>query len=220
MAYTALDVKALRDKTGLGMMDCKKALEENEGDMDKAIDFLRKKGLAASANKASRIATEGIVESYIHPGGRVGVLIELNCETDFVARTEGFQRLVREIAMHIAAHDPAPQFVNKDEVTQTFLDHEKEIATSIALATGKPAAVVEKIVEGKMNKIFEEVCLLEQKFIMNGDVTVAQYLSTRTAEIGEKLSIRRFTKYVMGEGLEKRNDDFAAEVAAQAAAAK
>jgi len=219
MAYTALDVKALRDKTGLGMMDCKKALEENGGDMEKAIDYLRKKGLAASANKASRIATEGIVESYIHPGGRVGVLVEVNCETDFVARTEAFQRLVREIAMHVAAHDPQPRFVNKDEVTQSFLDKEKEIATEQALATGKPANVVEKIVEGKMNKIFEEVCLLEQKFIMNDDVTVAQYLSAKTAEIGEKLSIRRFTKYVLGEGLEKRKDDFAAEVAAQSAAA-
>jgi elongation factor Ts len=217
MAFTALDVKALRDKTGLGMMDCKKALEENDGDQDKAIDYLRKKGLAASANKASRIASEGIVEAYIHPGGRVGVLIELNCETDFVARTEPFQRLVREIAMHIAAHDPEPRFVTKEEVTQSFLDKEKAIATDIALATGKPANVVEKIVEGKMNKIFEEVCLLEQKFIMNGEVTVAQYLSTKTAEIGEKLSIRRFTKYVLGEGLEKRKDDFAAEVAAQSA---
>ena len=220
MAYTALDVKALRDKTGLGMMDCKKALEENGGDMEKAIDYLRKKGLAASANKASRIAAEGVVDSYIHPGGRVGVLIELNCETDFVARTEAFQRLVREIAMHVAAHDPAPQFVAKEEVTQSFLDKEKEIAMSQALATGKPANVVEKIVEGKMNKIFEEVCLLEQKFIMNDDVTVAQYLSTKTAEIGEKLSIRRVTKYVLGEGLEKRKDDFAAEVAAQSASAK
>ncbi len=220
MAYTALDVKALRDKTGLGMMDCKKALEENGGDMDKAMDYLRKKGLASSAAKAGRIAAEGIVESYIHPGGRVGVLLELNCETDFVARTENFTRLVREVAMHIAAHDPAPQFVSKEEVTQSYLDKEKEIATSQAMATGKPAAVVEKIVEGKMNKIYEEVCLLEQKFIMNTDLTVAQHLSAKTAEIGEKLSIRRFTKYVMGEGLEKRNDDFAAEVAAQAAAAK
>ena len=219
MAFTALDVKALRDKTGLGMSDCQKALKENDGDMDKAIDYLRKKGLAASANKASRIASEGIVEAYIHPGGRVGVLIELNCETDFVARTEAFQRLVREIAMHVAAHDPEPRFVTKEEVTQSFLDKEKEIATDIALASGKPAAIVEKIVEGKMNKIFEEVCLLEQKFIMNGDLTVAQHLATKTAEIGEKLSIRRFTKYVLGEGLEKRKDDFAAEVAAQSATA-
>jgi elongation factor Ts len=213
MAYTALDVKALRDRTGLGMMDCKKALEENSGDMDKAIDWLRKKGLAA-AKKADRIAAEGIVESYIHPGGRVGVILEVNCETDFVAKTENFQRLVKELAMHVAAHDPAPQFVHKDEVTQAFLDKEKEIARAQAEATGKPPAVIEKIVEGKMNKIFEEVCLMEQAFIMNGDVTVSQHLSQKTAEIGEKLSIRRFTKYIMGEGLQKRSENFAEEVAA------
>jgi elongation factor Ts len=215
MAYTALDVKALRDKTGLGMMDCKRALEESDGDIEKAINYLRKRGLAASASKAARIASEGIVESYIHPGGRVGVLIEINCETDFVARTDNFKRLVREIAMHIAAHDPVPRFVAKDEVTKDFLDKEREIATDQALATGKAVSVVEKIVEGKMNKIFEEVCLLEQKFIMNNDVTVAQYISIKTAEIGERLNIRRFTKYVLGEGLEKRKDDFVAEVAAQ-----
>lgn len=215
MAYTAQDVKTLRDRTGLGMMDCKKALEENDGDMDKAIDYLRKKGLAAAAKKADRIAAEGIVEAYIHPGGRVGVLIEVNCETDFVGKTENFQRLVKELAMHVAAHDPAPQFVSKTEVTQEFLDKEKEIARAQAEATGKPAAVVEKIVEGKMNKIYEEVCLLEQKFIMNGDLTIAQHLSQKTAEIGEKLSVRRFVKYTMGEGLEKKVEDFAAEVAAQ-----
>ena len=220
MAFTALDVKALREKTGLGMMDCKKALEESNGDMEQANEWLRKKGLAASAKKADRIAAEGIVEAYIHPGGRVGVLVEVNSETDFVARTEAFQRLVKEIAMHIAAADPAPRFVTKEEVTQDFLETEKRIAMEQALATGKPANVVEKIVEGKMNKIFEEVCLLEQKFIMNPDLTIQQYLSQRTAEIGEKLSIRRFTKYVLGEGLEKRKDDFAAEVAAQSAAAK
>ena len=218
MAFSAQDVKTLRDRTGLGMMDCKKALEENDGDLEKANDWLRKKGLAAAAKKADRIAAEGIVEAYIHPGGRVGVLIEVNCETDFVGKTENFQRLVKELAMHIAAHDPAPRFVTKEEVTQDFLDKEKEIARAQAEATGKPPAVVEKIVEGKMNKIIEEVCLLEQAFIMNGDVTVAQHLSQKTAEIGEKLSIRRFTKYVLGEGLEKRQDDFAAEVAAQSAA--
>jgi len=194
MAFTAQDVKTLRDRTGLGMMDCKKALEENDGDLEKANDWLRKKG---------------------HPGGRVGVLLEVNCETDFVGKTENFQRMVKELAMHIAAHDPAPLFVTKEEVTQAFLDKEKEIARAQAEATGKPPAVVEKIVEGKMNKIFEEVCLLEQAFIMNGDVTVAQHLSQKTAEIGEKLSIRRFTKYIMGEGLEKRKDDLAADVAAQ-----
>lgn len=214
MAFTANDVKALREKTGLGMMDCKKALEENNGEMEAAIEWLRKKGLAASAKKADRIAAEGIVEAYIHPGGRVGVIVEVNSETDFVARNEAFQRMVKEIAMHIAAADPAPRFVTKDEVTQEFLDTEKRIATEQALATGKPQNIVEKIVEGKMNSIFKEVCLLEQPFIMNPDLTVQQYLSQKTAEIGEKLSVRRFTKYIMGEGLEKRSENFAAEVAA------
>lgn len=218
MAYTALDVKALREKTGIGMMDCKKAMEESNGDMEAAIEWLRKQGLAASAKKADRVASEGIVESYIHPGGRVGVIVEVNSETDFVARNEAFQRMVKEIAMHIAAADPAPRFVTKEEVTPEFLETEKRIATEMALATGKPAAIVEKIVEGKMNSIFKEVCLLEQPFIMNGDLTVQQYLSQKTAEIGEKLSIRRFTKYVLGEGLQKRQDDFVAEVAAQVAA--
>ncbi|MBP1626222.1 MAG: translation elongation factor Ts (EF-Ts) [Holophagaceae bacterium] len=215
MAFTAQDVKTLRDRTGLGMMDCKKALEENDGDIEKAGDWLRKKGLAAAAKKADRIAAEGIVEAYIHPGGRVGVLVEVNCETDFVGKTEGFQRLVKEIAMHIAAHDPAPQFVTKEEVTAEFIEKEKEIARAQALATGKPANIVEKIVEGKMASIYKDVCLLEQSFIINPDLTIAQHLSTKTAEIGEKLSIRRFTKYVMGEGLEKKVEDFAAEVAAQ-----
>ena len=218
MAFTAQDVKVLREKTGIGMMDCKKAMEESNGDMEGAIEYLRKKGLAASAKKADRVATEGIVESYIHPGGRVGVIVEVNSETDFVARNEAFQRMVKEIAMHIAAADPAPRFVTKEEVTPEFLETEKRIATEMALATGKPANIVEKIVEGKMNSIFKEVCLLEQPFIMNGDLTVQQYLSQKTAEIGEKLSIRRFTKYVLGEGLQKRQDDFAAEVAAQVAA--
>lgn len=214
MAFTALDVKTLREKTGLGMMDCKKALEESNGDMEQANEWLRKKGLAASAKKADRIAAEGIVEAYIHPGGRVGVLVEVNSETDFVARNEAFQRLVKEIAMHIAAADPAPRFVTKEEVTQDFLDTEKRIATEQALATGKPQNIVDRIVEGKMNSIFKEVCLLEQPFIMNPDLTIQQYLSQKTAEIGEKLSIRRFTKYIMGEGLEKRSENFAAEVAA------
>ncbi|HET8901571.1 MAG TPA: translation elongation factor Ts [Holophagaceae bacterium] len=215
MAFTAQDVKTLREKTGLGMMDCKKALEESAGEMEAAIEYLRKKGLAASAKKADRIAAEGIVEAYIHPGGRVGVLVEVNAETDFVARNEAFQRMVKDIAMHIAAADPAPRFVNKSEVTPEFLETEKRIATEMALATGKPANIVEKIVEGKMNSIYKEVCLLEQPFIMNTDVTIEQYLSTKTAEIGEKLSIRRFVKFVMGEGLEKKKEDFAAEVAAQ-----
>lgn len=216
--FTAADVKRLRDQTGAGMMDCKRALEEADGNIENAVEVLRLKGAKDVTKRAARTAANGLVTAEMS-GTDAGVLVELNCETDFVARTEAFQRLVREIAMHVAAHDPAPQFVTKEEVTQSFLEKEKEIATSQALATGKPANVVERIVEGKMNKIFEEVCLLEQKFIMNDDVTVAQYLSTKTAEIGEKLSIRRFSKYVLGEGLEKRKDDFAAEVAAQSAAA-
>jgi elongation factor Ts len=161
------------------------------------------------------VAAEGIVEAYIHPGGRVGVLVEVNCETDFVAKAEGFQRFVKEIAMHVAAADPAPRFIDKGEVTQDFIEKEKDIARAQALATGKPEAIVEKIVEGKMNSIYKDVCLLEQPFIMNPDLTVQQYLSSKTAEIGEKLSIRRFQKFVMGEGLEKRKDNFAEEVAAQ-----
>jgi elongation factor Ts len=215
MAVTPQDVKALRDKTGLGMGDCKKALEENQGDIEKAIDWLRKKGLAAGAQKAGRIAAEGIVEAYIHPGGRVGVLIELNCETDFVAKTDAFKRLVREIAMHVASHDPQPVFVRREEVTQEFIEKEKEIARAQAEATGKKANIIEKIVEGKMNSIYKDSCLLEQQFVMNMDLTVEEYISQKTAELGEKLAVRRFVKWVMGEGLEKRKDDFAAEVAAQ-----
>ncbi len=215
MSYTANDVKILREKTGLGMMDCKKAMDECGGDMEKAIEWLRKKGLAAGAKKADRIAAEGIVDAYIHPGGRVGVLIEMNCETDFVAKTEAFQRLVREIAMHCAAHDPQPIFVRREEVTQEFIEKEREIARAQAEATGKPANIIEKIVEGKMNSIYKDSCLYEQAFVMNPDVTVEQYISQKTAEIGEKLTVRRFVKWVMGEGLEKRKEDFAAEVAAQ-----
>ena len=215
MAFTAQDVKTLRDKTGLGMMDCKKALEENDGNIDQAVDWLRKKGLSAASKKADRIAGEGIVEAYIHPGGRVGVLIEMNCETDFVGKTEGYQRLVREIAMHCAAHDPQPVFVRRDEVTQEFIEKEKEIARAQAEATGKPANIVEKIVEGKLNSIYKDSCLYEQQFVMNQDLTVEQYISQKTAEIGEKITVRRFVKWVMGEGLEKRKEDFAAEVAAQ-----
>lgn len=215
MAFTAQDVKVLREKTGLGMMDCKKALEENQGDMEQAIDWLRKKGLAAAAKKTDRIASEGLVDAYIHPGGRVGVLVEVNSETDFVARNENFQRLVKEIAMHIAAADPAPLFVSKIEVTQDFVDKEIEIARAQAEATGKPQAIIDKIVEGKMNSIYKEVCLLEQPFIMNPDLTIEQYLAQRTAEIGERLIIRRFTKFVLGEGLAKRSQNFAEEVNAQ-----
>ena len=214
MQINSQDVKALREKTGAGMMDCKQALVEAKGNAAEAEKILRKKGIAVAGKKAARSAKDGCIASYIHHGSKLGVLLEVNSETDFVARNEAFQRMVKEIAMHIAAADPAPRFVTKEEVTQDFLETEKRIAMEQALATGKPANIVERIVEGKMNSIFKEVCLLEQPFIMNPDLTIQQYLSSKTAEIGEKLIIRRFTKYIMGEGLEKRSENFAAEVAA------
>ncbi len=215
MSISAKAVKELRDKTGLGMMDCKKALTETNGDMDKAIDWLRKKGMAKSTKLASRIASEGVVTSYIHAGGKIGVLLELNCETDFTARNDSFQNLGREIAMHIAAVNP--RFLSRDEVSQEVLDKEIEIARDQALAAGKPEAVVEKIAEGKLRKFYEENCLLEQKWVKDGDKTIQTLVDETVATIGEKMTVRRFTRYQLGEGLEKRQDNFAEEVAAQAA---
>jgi elongation factor Ts len=214
MEITAQMVKQLRERTGAGMMDCKQALGETQGNMENAVDFLRKKGLAAAAKKAGRIAAEGAVGSYIHGGGKIGVLVELNCETDFVARTEPFQELLRDIAMHIAAAEP--RAVRREEVTQDLLDREKAIFTEMALASGKPANVVEKIVTGKMEKYFSEFVLLEQPFVKNPDQTVGQLISERIAKIGENIQVRRFVRFKLGEGIEKKQDDFAAEVLAQA----
>jgi elongation factor Ts len=214
MEITAQMVKQLRERTGAGMMDCKQALNETKGDMENAVDFLRKKGLAAAAKKAGRITAEGAVGSYIHGGGKIGVLVEVNCETDFVARTEPFQELVRDIAMHIAASDP--RAVRREEVTQDLLDREKAIFTEQALASGKPANVVEKIVAGKMEKYFSEFVLLEQPFVKNPDQTVGQLIAERVGKIGENIQVRRFVRFKLGEGIEKRQDDFAAEVMAQA----
>jgi elongation factor Ts len=214
MEITAQMVKQLRERTGAGMMDCKQALSETQGHMENAVDFLRKKGLAAAAKKAGRIAAEGAVGSYIHGGGKIGVLVEVNCETDFVARTEPFQELIRDIAMHIAAAEP--RAVRREEVTQDLLDREKAIFTEMALASGKPANVVEKIVAGKMEKYFSEFVLLEQPFVKNPDQTVAQLIAERVGKIGENIQVRRFVRYKLGEGIEKRQDDFAAEVMAQA----
>lgn len=211
---TAQMVKELRERTGAPMMDCKSALTETQGDMEKAVDFLRKKGLAAAAKKAGRIAAEGAVGSYIHGGGKLGVLVEVNCETDFVARTDEFQELVRDIAMHIAAAEP--RFVRREEVTQDVLDREREIFRDQALASGKPAAVVEKIVTGKMEKYYGEFVLLEQPFVKDSDKTVGQMITEKVAKIGENIQVRRFVRFKLGEGLEKRQDDFAAEVMAQA----
>ncbi len=190
-------VKELREKSGAPMGDCLKALQEANGDMENAFVVLRKRGMASAAKKASRTTNEGAVGTYIHAGGKIGVLLELNCESDFVARTEDFQELLRDIAMHIAAVDP--RYVGKDEVTSTDMDREKEIYRSQAAATGKPAPVVEKIVEGKMSKFYEEVCLLEQPFIKEQSLTIAQLIAQKVAKMGENISVRRFARFKVGE---------------------
>ena len=208
---TASLVKELREKTGAGMMDCKKALTESNGDMDGAVKFLREKGMAAAAKKADRIAAEGVVGSYIHMGGKIGVLVEVNCETDFVAKSEQFQQLVKDIAMQIAAAKPL--YVNSSEVPAEVLESEKEILRTQALNEGKPAQIVEKMVEGRIKKYYQDFCLMDQQFVKNPDLTIATLINEATLKIGEKISIRRFTRYEMGEGLEKRVDNLAEEVA-------
>jgi elongation factor Ts len=203
-------VKELREKTGAGMMDCKKALSETNGDFEKAVDYLRKKGLAAAAKKQSRIAAEGLVGSYIH-GGRIGVLVEVNCETDFVAKNLGFQELVKDIAMHIAASDT--RFVRAEEMDQNFVQREKSIYADQLREQGKPEAMINKIVEGKVAKLASEVCLYEQKWVKNPDLTIGDLINESTLKIGEKISVRRFSKYTLGEGIEKKQENFAEEIA-------
>ncbi|MFC5472047.1 translation elongation factor Ts [Cohnella suwonensis] len=213
MAVNAADVKTLRERTGAGMLDCKKALEEANGDLTKAAELLREKGLSAAAKKGDRVATEGIVESYIHAGGRIGVLVEVNCETDFVGKTEQFRSFVKDIAMQIAAANP--KFLSREEVSQAELDKEKEILRNQALNEGKPEKIVDKMVEGRMQKYYEENCLMEQAFVKDQDKTITTLLNEKIAAIGEKISIRRFTRYELGEGLEKKVDNFVEEVMAQ-----
>ncbi|HEV8239790.1 MAG TPA: translation elongation factor Ts [Thermoanaerobaculia bacterium] len=213
MSVTPQMVKELRERTGAGMMDCKNALLESKGDIEQAIDGLRKKGLASAAKKAGRVTAEGAVGSYIHAGGKIGVLVEVNCETDFVARTDEFQELVRDIAMHIAAADP--RFVRREEVTQDVLDRERSVQREKTLAEGKPEKVVDKIVEGRMEKFFAEQVLLEQPFVKDPDKSVGDLVTAKVAKIGENIQVRRFSRFKLGEGIEKRKDDFAAEVAAQ-----
>ncbi len=213
MEVTAAMVKDLRERTGAGMMDCKKALIESDGDMDKAIAYLREKGLAAAAKKAGRIAAEGIVEAYIHMGGKIGVLVEVNCETDFVAKTDQFKTFCHDVAMHIAATNPL--FVNKEEVPMEALNKEKEIFRAQALNEGKPEKIVDRMVEGRVEKYYKEVCLMEQPFVKDPDKTIKDLVSDATVAIGEKISIRRFTRYERGEGIQKREDNFAEEIAAQ-----
>ena len=214
MAITASMVKDLRTKTGAGMMDCKKALSATNGDMDKAVDFLREKGLAAAAKKADRIAAEGLVYSQIHGNGRIGVLVEVNCETDFVAQTDNFKNLCKDIAMQIAAAKPT--YLKREEVPEEVLEHEKEVLRQQALNEGKPEKIVEKMIVGRLEKFYKENCLLDQEFIKDSDKTIQQVITENIAKIGEKIDIRRYTRYELGEGLEKRNDDFVSEVMAQA----
>ena len=212
---TASMVKELRESTGAGMMDCKRALQETDGNMDKAVDYLREKGIADSSKKSGRIAAEGVIASYIHMGGKIGVIVEVNCETDFVAKTDAFVEFAQSIAMHIAAANP--KYVSREEVTQAELDHEREVLTAQALNEGKPEKIVEKMVEGRMKKFYSEICLLDQVYIRaEKDETIETVIKEAIAQFGENIKVRRFVRYEMGEGLEKRVDDFAAEVAAQA----
>ena len=208
-------MKQLREKTGAGMMECKKALMETDGNEEQAVEVLRKRGLASAKKREGRIAAEGIVGSYIHMGGKVGVLVEVNCETDFVARGEEFQQLVKDIAMHVAAAEP--RFVSRDQVAAADLDKEREIARAQAKNdpknANKPDQVIDKIVEGRLNKFYEENVLLDQPFVKDPAKTVAELVTDKIAKTGEKITIRRFTRYKMGEGLEKREDDFSSEVA-------
>ncbi len=206
-------VKELRERTGAGMLDCKKALEKTDGDIEKAIDLLREKGLAAAAKKAGRITAEGMVGSYIHMGGRIGVLIEVNCETDFVAKTEGFKDFVKNMAMQVAASKPL--YVSRDEVPGDVLEKERQILRQQAINEGKPEKIADKMVEGRIEKFFKETCLLEQPYIRDPEVSVQQVLTETIAKIGENISIRRFVRYEMGEGLQKKEENFAEEVMAQ-----
>jgi elongation factor Ts len=212
---TAAAVKQLREKTGAGMMECKNALVEAEGNEEKAVDILRERGLASAKKREGRIAAEGIVGSYIHMGGKVGVLVELNCETDFVARGEEFQLLVKDIAMHIAAAEP--RYVTRDEIPASVLDKEREIARAQAKndpkMANKPDQVIEKIVEGRLNKFYEETVLVDQPFVKAPEKTIAELVTEKTAKTGERIAVRRFTRYKMGEGIERRDDDFSGEVA-------
>jgi elongation factor Ts len=215
MQIKAQDVHALRAKTGAGIMDCKRALAAENGDMEKAVDYLRKKGLSASAKKEDRIASEGVVGSYIHAGGKIGVMVEVNCETDFVGRNEDFQGFVRDVAMHVAAINP--RFVRRDEVPADEVERERQVLLDQIRQAGKPEAVAEKMLEGRLGKFFAESCLMEQPFVKQPDKTVDQVQSELVSKIGERVVVRRFVRFALGEGMEKRSEDFASEVQKAAA---
>lgn len=207
------DIVKLRERTGAGIMDCKKALIQAENDIDKACDILREVGIAKAAKKANRIAAEGVVASYIHMGGKIGVLVEVNCETDFVARSDAFQALVKDISLQIAAS--APKYVKREDVPSSEIEKEREVLRATAINEGKPEKIIDKIVDGGINKLYGELCLLEQPFIKDPSKKVLDVINEAVAKIGEKINIRRFVRYEMGEGLEKRTDDFASEVMSQ-----
>ncbi|MBQ7918027.1 MAG: translation elongation factor Ts [Clostridia bacterium] len=204
------DIKTLREQTGAGMLDCKKALEQNGGNMDKAADWLREQGISKAAKKASRIAAEGSVFLYNHMNGKIGVMLELNCESDFVAKNEDFQALGHDICLHIAAN--APKYVRREEVDGSELEKEREILRAQVINEGKPETMADKIVDGKIKKYYKDVCLVEQDFVKNPDITVEQLVNEAILKIGEKITIRRFARFVMGEGLEKKNENFAEEI--------
>jgi len=213
MEITASMVKELREVTSAGMMDCKRALVESDGNMEKAIDTLREKGLANAAKKSGRIASEGIVEAYIHGGGRIGVMVEVNIETDFAAKNQEFRDFCHDVAMQIAAHSPL--FVRREDVPADLIEKEKEILKAQAILEGKPAHIAEKMVAGRIEKYYAEVCLLEQNFIKDPDKTVGQVLKEKIGKIGENMNIRRFVRFERGEGLAKKEENFADEVARQ-----
>lgn len=215
MSITAKDIAALRAKSGAGMLDCKKALDESNGDMEKAMDWLRERGVAKAAKRADKVTAEGLVYSYIHGAGKVGVLLELNCETDFVAKTDDFAALANDIAMHIAAI--APKYVTREEVSAEEMEREANIYREQMRNEGKPEDMIEKIVGGKMDKYYSEVALMEQPFIKDEDMTIEQMLTKKTGEIGEKISVRRFARYELGEGIQKEEKNLAQEVEAELA---
>ena len=210
MEVTTALVKELRERTQAGMMDCKKALLATDGNIEKAVEYLREKGLSAAVKKAGRVASEGMVDSYIHMGGKIGVLVEVNCETDFVAKTDTFKALVHDVALQIAASNPL--FISKDEVPTANLEKEREIRRAQALNEGKPETIVERMVEGRIEKYYKEVCLLEQPFVKNPDITVQDLVNEATLASGEKIASRRFTRYELGEGIEKKVSDLASEI--------
>ena len=210
---TADLVKELREMTGAGMMECKKALEETNGDIEKAVELLRERGIAKAGKKAGRIAAEGLVESYIHGDGRIGVLVEVNIETDFAAKNDEFKSFVKDIAMHIAA--AAPKYLKREDVPAAEVQKEMEILKAQAMNEGKPAEIAEKMVQGRINKFFGEICLMEQPYVKDPDVTIEELVKSKIATIGENINIRRFARFERGEGLEKKEENFAEEVMKQ-----